>query len=141
MKYLVAVALLDGAVGPAQLETDRVRRDDVQELMTRVRVSPAADLTAAYPDRTPVRVQVATRDGGEFDRQQLDFEGSPTQPLSWERVAEKFHWLAEPFCDASLREDIIAAVDNLDDIKVRELTSLLSAVQPTPRHPRIRHRL
>jgi 2-methylcitrate dehydratase len=141
LKYLAAVALLDGAVGPAQLETERVRRNDVQELMKQVRVTAAADLTAAYPDRTSVRVHVAARDGGEFDREQADFEGSPTQPMSWERVTEKFHWLAEPFCDASLRDDIVAAVDNLDDINIRELTGLLSAVQSTPRRPRTRHRL
>lgn len=141
LKYLVAVALLDGAVGPAQLETERVRRNDVQQLMQRVEVIAADDLTAAYPDRTSVRVEVVTPHGTEFDREQADFEGSPTQPMSWERVTEKFHWLAEPFCDAPLREEIIAAVDDLDGIKIRELTALLAAVQPTPRQPRTRHRL
>ena len=40
LKYLSAVALLDGGVGPEQLETERVRRDDVQDLLARVNVSP-----------------------------------------------------------------------------------------------------
>lgn len=141
LKYLVAVALLDGAVGPAQLETNRVRRHDVQQLMQRVYVTAADDLTAAYPERTAVRVQVETTDGAQFQCEQADFEGSPTRPMSWERVIDKFHWLAEPFCDASLRDDIIGAVDNLDKVKTRELTSLLSAVSSTALHPRTRHRL
>ena len=141
LKYLVAVALLDGAVGPAQLETERVRRIDVQELMGRVEVVAADDLTAAYPERTSVRVRIATRTGGEFDREQADFEGSPTHPMSWDRVVDKFHWLAEPFCDASLLQEIVSAVDDLDNVKISELTGLLAAVQATPRQPRTRHRL
>jgi 2-methylcitrate dehydratase PrpD len=141
LKYLSAVALLDGAVGPEQLETERVRRDDVQDLLARVDVKPAADLTADYPQRTAARVRVVTRDGREFSREESDYEGSPTRPLSWERVVDKFHWLAEPFCDQGPRADIIAAVDHLDDIPVAELARLLGAVSRNRQRPRRRHRL
>src|SRR5437879_9395951 len=77
------------SAGPEQLETERVRRDDVQELLARVEVRAAPDLTEAYPERTSARVHIALDDGREFNREQSDFEGSPTQPMSWERVAEK----------------------------------------------------
>ena len=138
LKYLSAVALLDGGVGPEQLETERVRRGDVQELLARVDVTPAADLTADYPQRTAARVQVVTHDGREFSREESDYEGSPTRPMSWERVVDKFDWLAEPFCDEALRADIVAAVDHLDEIPVAELTGLLGAAsrdRPTPPQP------
>jgi 2-methylcitrate dehydratase len=141
LKYLCAVALLDCAVGPAQLETERVRRPDVQQLMQHVAVVAADDLTRAYPQRTAVRVHVSLRDGRQFTREQSDFEGSPTNPMGWERVVDKFHWLAEPFCDAPLRNDIIAAVDRIDSIRITELTELLGNVSATPRQPRKRHRL
>lgn len=141
LKYLTAVALLDGQVGPEQLATERVRRADVQDLLTRIDVKPAADLTAAYPERTSTRVHVVLRDGREFDREQSDFEGSPTRPMSWERVVEKFHWLGEPFADEALRTEIIAAVQRLDEIPVAELTALLSSVRPVSRRPRTRGRL
>ncbi|OBG67491.1 2-methylcitrate dehydratase [Mycobacterium sp. E3339] len=136
LKYLGAVALLDGGVGPEQLETERVLRPDVRELVTRVDVRPAADLTADYPNRTAARVHLRTRDGREFEREQADFEGSPTRPMTWERVAEKFGWLAEPFCGEGLRADIIAAVDNLDEIPVADLAGLLGAASPTAQRPR-----
>jgi len=138
LKYLSAVALLDGAVGPEQLETERVQRSDVQDLLTRVDVKPAADLTAEYPQRTAARVHVVTRDGREFSREESDYEGSPTRPLSWERVVEKFHWLAEPFGRERLRNDIVAAVEHLDEIAVAELAGLLGAVSPIPQRPRTR---
>lgn len=141
LKYLSAVALLDGQVGPEQLETERVNRSDVQDLLARVDVKPASDLTAAYPDRTSALVHVVTRDGRTLSREQSDFEGSPTRPMSWHRVVEKFDWLAEPFADAALRAEIVAAVHNLDQIPVAELTGLLSAVSPTAERPRTRGRL
>jgi 2-methylcitrate dehydratase len=140
LKYLSAVALIDGGVGPEQLEAERVRRADVQELLTRVHVEPASDLTADYPRRTAARVHVITRDGREFSREQADYEGSPTRPMSWERVVEKFAWLAEPFCDAALRADIVAAVDRLDEIPVAELAGLLGAVSSTAVRPRSKPR-
>lgn len=130
LRYLTAVALLDGGVGPEQLETERVRRPDVQELLSRVSVEPAADLTANYPQRTEARVRVVTHDGREFSHQQSDYEGSPTRPLSWERVVEKFHWLAEPFCDDGLRREIVKAVEHLDEGPITGLTGLLGAVSP-----------
>ncbi len=140
LKYLSAVALLDARVGPEQLETERIVRADVQDLLARVDVKPAADLTADYPQRTATRVHVVTRDGREFAREQTDYEGSPTRPMSWERVVDKFGWLGEPFCDEALRADIIAAVDHLDEIPVTELTALLGAVSPTAQRPRSKAR-
>lgn len=136
LKYLTAVALLDGGVGPEQLETERVLRADVQEFLARVEVTPAADLTADYPRRTATRVHIVTIDGREFSREESDYEGSPTRPMPWERVADKFTWLAEPFCDEALRADIVAAVDHLDEIQVSELTGLLGAASRTARWPR-----
>ncbi len=141
LKYLVAVALLDGQVGPEQLETERVRRGDVQQLLARVDVKAAADLTAAYPERTEARVHIALNDGRELHRQQSDFEGSPTRPMSWDRVVEKFHWLGEPFADDQLRAEIIGAVWRLDEISVAELAGLLGAVSPEAQRRRTRGRL
>lgn len=133
LRYLSAVALLDGGVGPEQLEAERVSRGDVQDLLTRVAVTAAADLTADYPDRTAARVRVVTRDGGDFTREQSDYEGSPTRPMSWNRVVDKFRWLAEPFCDEALGAAIVSAVDHLDDGPVTSLTGLLGAVSPDAR--------
>lgn len=140
LRYLSAVALLDGGVGPEQLETQRVLRNDVQDLLSRVDVEPADDLTADYPHRTAARVRVLTHDGREFSREQDDYEGSPTRPMSWDRVVDKFRWLAEPFCEQALGDEIIAAVAHLDEIPVGKLTGLLGAVSPTARRPRSRPR-
>ena len=141
LKYLVAVALLDGQVGPEQLETERVSRSDVHDLLTRVEVQPADDLTEAYPVRTQARVHVALNDGRALFREQSDFEGSPTRPMSWDRVVQKLDWLADPFTDAALRGEIVDAVRRIDDISVADLAGLLGAVSPSAAGPRSRGRL
>lgn len=141
LKYLSAVALLDGQVGPEQLETERVRRDDVQDLLSCVDVKPAPDLTAAYPQRTSARIHVALHDGRTLSREQSDFEGSPTRPMSWDRVVEKFDWLAEPFADGSLRSDIVTAIATLDRNPISDLAGLLSQASASPQRPRSRGRL
>jgi 2-methylcitrate dehydratase len=60
--------------------------------------------------------------------------------MSWQRVVDKFHWLAEPFADDTLQADIVSAVEKLDAIPITELTGLLGAVSPTPKRPRTRGR-
>jgi 2-methylcitrate dehydratase len=138
LKYLIAAALLDGEVGPAQLDGERVRRADVQELLQRVLIRPDAQLTSRYPTELPVRITIVLRDGRQYQREQGDYEGAVTRPLSWERVMEKFHWLSEPFADEVLRQEIVAAVADLDGIKLSDLTALLAKVHPAALYPRTR---
>jgi 2-methylcitrate dehydratase len=130
LKYLLAAALIDGQVGPEQLQSERIRRPDVQELLTRIHVRPDAALTARYPHATPVRINVALRDGLHVSREQNDFEGAPSRSFTWERTVEKFHWLAKQYADDGLRTAIIDAVEHLENIHVSALMELLAKVSP-----------
>ena len=132
LKYLLAAALLDGMVGPEQLRTSRIRRPDVQELLHRISIRPAAELTARYPRATPVLIVVTMRDGRQFTRAQDDFHGAPTRPFSWERTVEKFHWLTDRYAGPGLRAAIVDTVADLDHTSVSALTALLSTVNPNP---------
>jgi 2-methylcitrate dehydratase len=53
LKYLVAVALLDDQVGPAQLQLARIQAPDAQALLSRVDVRPDEHFTARYPRAMP----------------------------------------------------------------------------------------
>jgi len=136
LKYLIAAALLDGEVGPAQLEIDRVLRADAQKLLQNVEIRPDAQFTQRYPKQMGVRITIILHDGRQFQREQKDFEGSTTNPLSWARVVEKFNWLAEPFADKKLRAQIVLEVENLEDVDVTDLTELLEEVSPAAQYPR-----
>src|SRR5262249_413956 len=138
LKYLMAAAFIDGQVGPEQLQTQRIRRPDIQTFLRRIDIRPDAPLTAGYPQTTPARVTVALRDGGRFSREQKDFEGAPTRPMTWERTVQKFHWLAEEYASDSLRNAIVQTVEHFGDEPVSALTGLLGEVSPEPRLPKTR---
>jgi 2-methylcitrate dehydratase len=69
LRYLLAVALLDRNVMPAQFAPDRITRTDVQSLMTKVSARPNAACTAQYPQRMPARITVLLTDGTAFSHE------------------------------------------------------------------------
>jgi len=56
-------------------------------------------------------------------------------PMSWNRVVEKFHWLSEAYADDSLRGRIIEAVLQLDARPISDLMDLLAHVRPAKSFP------
>jgi 2-methylcitrate dehydratase len=132
LKYLLAAALIDGMVGPEQLQTERIRRPDVQELLQRITIRPSAELTDRYPKATPVQIVMTLHDGTQFTRAQDDFHGAPTRPFDWTRTVEKFHWLTARYTDPGLRAAIIDTVADLERTPVSALTALLTTVNPDP---------
>jgi 2-methylcitrate dehydratase len=95
--------------------------------------SNAFALTARYPGATPARVSVMLHNGEFLSREQDDFEGAPSRPLTQQRTEEKFHRLAERYADEALRKGIIDAVAHLDEAPVSVLTELLANVSAQPR--------
>ena len=136
LKYLVSAALLDGQVGPSQLEAERIQSADAQAMVARVEIRPDPNFTARFPKELEARVTVRTKDQRILVKEHRGYEGGIDNPLSWERVVQKFHWLAEPFADQMLRNKIIEAVEQLDTLQISELMTLLAQVRTTPTFPR-----
>lgn len=128
LPYMAAAALLDGTVGPAQYQPERILRDDIQTLLRKIHVRPAADLSARFPEEMPVRIRVLGHDGRTWTLEKADYEGFHTRPMSWESVTAKFEALAEPYTDAALRRELRQAVAELETIPVSQLTALLENV-------------
>jgi hypothetical protein len=98
-KYLVAAALLDDQVGPAQLEELRIQAPDAQALLARVEVHPDERFSARYPRELSAAIVIRTKDKRVFVKEQHGYEGGLNKPMSWDRTVEKFHWLSEAFAD------------------------------------------
>jgi 2-methylcitrate dehydratase len=126
LPYMVAAALCDGELMPAQYAPDRIASSDVQDLLRRVTVRPNAEFSACFPEEMPCRVAIALKDGRHFVIEKRDYEGFDTRPMSWEGVARKFEALAAPFTTADQRRAIESAVAQLEQSRVRELTSLFA---------------
>jgi 2-methylcitrate dehydratase len=135
LKYLIAAALLDDVVGPAQLELERIRADDAQGLLARVAVRPDKTFTAQYPQALNTRVTIRCKDGRVVSKEHVGFEGGLENPLTWERTVEKFHWLSEQYAGRSLRDEIIDCVLDLENRSVAELMGLMVRVSPKQAFP------
>lgn len=136
LKYLISAALLDGEVGPTQLELRRIRARDAQAMVAKVEVRPDAQLTGRFPKELAARVTVRTKDQRVLVKEHIGYEGGIDTPLAWGRVVEKFHWLSERFADEDLRARLIETVQSLDERPLSDLMSLLAQVQSRPIFPR-----
>jgi 2-methylcitrate dehydratase len=139
LKYLISAALLDGEVGPMQLESTRIQKPDVQAMIARVEVRPDENLTARFPQELCARITVQTKDQRTLVKEHIGYEGGIDNPMSWDRVVEKFHWLSEQFADASLRDELIHAVQGLDAKPISALLDLLGMVRPTATFRKMHH--
>ena len=128
LPYMVAVALLDGEVTPAQYTPERIAREDVQTLLRKVTVQPDENLSKRFPEEMPCRIEVLLKGGQTFSIEKRDYEGFHTRPLPWEKAVVKFEHLASPYTDAEVRQAIIAEVAQLESIEIHRLTELLARV-------------
>jgi 2-methylcitrate dehydratase len=130
LKYLIAAALLDDQVGPAQLEPARIQAADAQALLKRVTICPDAAFSAQYPHALNTRITIKCRNGRVYSKEHVGFEGGLDNPLTWERTVEKFNWLSEQYANEVLRGQIIDLVSTLEAHSVEELMQLLAKVSP-----------
>ena len=128
LPYMVAVALLDGQVTPAQYAAERIRRQDVQDLLRRVIVRPDPELSARFPERHACRVHIHLRDGRVLSRAKEDYEGFHTRPASWQMLVDKFMSLSRPVAGDSLSGEIADMVMRLDQVSIESLMSRLARV-------------
>jgi 2-methylcitrate dehydratase len=135
LKYLIAIALLDDEVGPAQLDEVRVNSLEAQALLAKVTVKPNPQITEGYPDHLGCKIVIRMQSGQTLVRDQAGYEGGQDQPLSWNRVVEKFNWLAEPYADAELRGAIIAEVKNMGHRPISILMGLLAQAKTKATFP------
>ena len=129
LPYILAVALLDGQVGPSQYTDERIQSADVQALLQRVFIRPSAAYSERFPDEMPCRLRVILKDGRQLEVEKRDYEGFITRPMSWETISRKFSWLSGPFTRPALQQQIITAVAELESVPVADLMGLLTQVQ------------
>jgi 2-methylcitrate dehydratase len=128
LPYLLAVAMLDGDVMPAQFEPDRIIRADVQQLLKKVSVRPDHVFTELYPAKMPAKVTVRLQDGSVIEHEVQDFPGMPSDLFTWEDAVEKFDRLVAGRADESVSREIKDAVRSLESIQVKDLMQLLGRV-------------
>src|SRR4029077_16143465 len=132
LPYLLAVALLDGDVQPAQLKPDRIIKADVQGLLKKVSVRAKHEYTDEYPGKMPAKITVRFQDGKVIEHEVQDYPGLASHPFTWEDSIEKFDRLVAGRADQGLCREIKDAVRSLENIQVKDLMKLLGSVRGKP---------
>jgi len=129
LPYLLAVALLDGDVMPAQFKPDRIIKPDVQALLKKVSVRPNHEYTEQYPGKMPAKITVRLQDGKVIEHDVQDYPGLASHPFTWEDAVEKFDRLVAGRIDEGLSREIKDAVHSVENIQVRDMMKLLGSVE------------
>src|ERR1700731_161274 len=133
LPYLLAVAMLDGDVMPAQFEPERIARADVQTLLKKVSVRPNQEYTAEYPAKMPAKITVRLVDGKIIEHEVQAYPGLASEPFTWEESVEKFDRLVAGRADEALCGEIKDPVRAVEKLQGRDLTKLLGAVKASHR--------
>ncbi len=124
-EYGVAAALVDGRVGLAQFDPERVLAPDLRSVLSLVRVivDPTIEPMGG---RFPSDVAVILRDGRQVRRRVDIHRGQPERPLSREQIAGKFRDCSTRHLSEDAQELVIREVMRLD--RVESMDTLLSTL-------------
>jgi 2-methylcitrate dehydratase len=132
LPYLLAVALLDREVLPAQFAPERIARiarPDVQTLLRTVAVRPNQEYTEVCPRQMPAKITVRLQDGTTYEHEVRAYLGMPSPP-SPGRTRPRNLIASSPDawtrrCPGRSRRRCV----RLEGIQVKDLLALLSRVQ------------
>ena len=128
LPYVIAAALVDRQVTPAQFEQERIMSEDIRSQLRKVEVVADPEIEAVFPELQRVVVTIRTTDGKSFTKQ-LDYpKGDPRNPLTDGEIEQKFDALAEPVMSNGARERLKEAVWGLERLEsTSELMELCRA--------------
>jgi len=129
LPYLLAVALLDHDVMPAQFTPERINKPDVQGLLKKVSVRPNHEYTDQYPKKMPAKIRIKLKDGKTIDHEVQEYPGLASHPFTWEESVDKFDQLVSSRLDQGLRGEIKDAVYSIESIQVKDLMKLLGHIK------------
>jgi 2-methylcitrate dehydratase len=122
--YVVAIALIEGDVLPAQYAARQWEDPRVIELMQRVKLvaDPEMDLRAGADAAMPARVEIRAR--GEAHSRQLEHpRGHPANPMTPAEIEQKFRQLAAGRLPRGQQDAVVEGVATIET--TRSITPLL----------------
>ena len=128
LPYVVAAALVDRQVTPAQFEMAKIMDPTIRAQLRKVEVIADPEIEKVFPALQRVIVNITTKDGATFSKQ-LDYpKGDPRNPLSDAEIEEKFRALAEGVLSKKAQDKLIAAIWSLEKCtSVSKLMALMKA--------------
>jgi 2-methylcitrate dehydratase len=132
--FLVAVSILEGAVGHAQFVDERWNKPDVRRLMGPMELDTEADIGKRAPGSFPCRLEAFDKAGNKNVAEVLYPPGFSRGGINEAEVVEKFHRTTSDIISAPDRDRIISAVMGLPKAADVSTLSLAIAAKRHERH-------
>jgi 2-methylcitrate dehydratase len=128
LPYVIAAALVDRQVTPAQFTMEKIMDPAIRAQLKKIEVVADPEIEKVFPALQRVIVNVTTKDGQTFTRQ-LDYpKGDPRNPLTDREIEEKFAALAEGVLSKKAQEKLKDAIWNLEKVgSVSKLMGMMKA--------------
>jgi len=128
LPYVIAAALAERQVTPAQFEMNKIMDPTIRAQLKKVEVVADPEIEKVFPALQRVIVNITIKDGSVFTKQ-LDYpKGDPRNPLTDAEIEEKFSALAEGVLSEKAQKKLIDAIWNLEKIgSVSKLMALMKA--------------
>jgi 2-methylcitrate dehydratase len=128
LPYVIAAALVDRQVTPAQFTMEKIMNPAIRAQLKKIEVVADPEIEKVFPALQRVIVNITTKDGQTFTRQ-LDYpKGDPRNPLTDTEIEEKFAALAEGVLSKSAQKKVKDAVWNLEKVgSVSKLMGMMKA--------------
>jgi 2-methylcitrate dehydratase len=127
--FSLAVAMVDGELGPDQYSPAKLSDPNVLSVIDRTTLHSDPSLDVHWPGAAVTRLAMKTFDGQSYEATTLYPPGHHRNRLSDQQIQAKFTKLASPFISQSKRDAIIETVDRLDKLgSVNELTACLKRI-------------
>ncbi len=130
LPFLVAAALLNGALDESHYTHRYIRSKEMQALRGNVEVEHDPALDEVYPEQICCHLEVTLDDGSTHGIKKCDYLGHHTKPMDWDAFETKFHAQASDFANDQLRHELVNVIRNIEQHPVSKLTSLLMRVAP-----------
>jgi 2-methylcitrate dehydratase len=132
LPYVIAAALVDRQVTPAQFEQERILDPRIRAQLPKIKVLADPEIEAAFPALQRARVTIETTTGQLLERV-LDYpKGDPRNPLTDEEISGKLGALAAGVAtgaDVERMQRAVQRVERYDD--ARDFMGELTASTPT----------
>jgi len=132
LPYVIAAALVDRQVTPAQFEMTKIMDPTIRAQLKKVEVVADSEIEKVFPALQRVVVTITTTDGRSLT-EQLDYpKGDPRNPLTDQEIEEKFAALADGVLSSQAQKKLKEAIWDLENIdSVSKLMALMKADVPT----------
>jgi 2-methylcitrate dehydratase PrpD len=115
MEFCLSILVLERKAGLAEYQDAVVQRADVQDMIKKVNFYIDPEAEGAGLDKMTSILKIHMKDGKVFTGRAEFAKGSPTNPMSYDEVADKFRGCAEfAKWPTAKTESVIAAVKSLE---------------------------